>query len=95
MAPRGAISCVSLLFSVFVMTMPDDHHPVAVVTMHAFVPAEIAVLAVLAKFGAGAAVMIAMPDHDSLGAGDRRRCNSDGAKGSNDVTKFLHDVFLS
>jgi hypothetical protein len=71
-----------------VVTVLDDHHPVTVVTMHAFVPG------VIAEFGAGAAVMISIPGHDGLGAGDRRRCDGDRGKGGNDVTKILHDILL-
>src|SRR5450756_1733436 len=88
--PCGGHDGVGVLSSAFVVTMPDDHHPVAVVTMHALVRA---VIAVLAEFGAGAAV-IAMPDHHGLGAGDRRCCDGDRGKGGNDVTKLLHDVLL-
>src|SRR4051812_20359148 len=77
MAPPGPFqSKIRSDLVVVVMTLLDDHHPVAAMTP-AMVPAAIAMLAVL---GAGAVtVMIAITlDHHGLCAGDRRRGDSDG-----------------
>jgi hypothetical protein len=63
----------------------DDHYLV--------VMAVPAVVAMSAEFGARAvAMVIAVSDHNGLGAGDRRRRNSDHPKGGNDVSKLLHVV---
>jgi hypothetical protein len=69
--------------SIFVVVMPDDHHPVVMM------PAVIAMFAIL-----GACVAIAMPDDDGFGTGDRRGRYSNGNNRRNDISKLLHDVLL-
>jgi hypothetical protein len=68
------------------MTMLDDHHPVAVAM--AIVPAMIAMAA---KFGPRA-VMVAVSDHNVLSTRNRRRRDGDRAKHSKKVSKLLHIV---
>ena len=72
---------------VVVMAVLDDHHPVVMM------PAVVAMFAIL---GACAAIMIAIavPDHDGFGTGDRRRRQTDGNDGRNDISKLLHGVLL-
>src|SRR5512140_1716637 len=74
------------------MAVLDDHDPVGMAMAPAFVPA---VIAMFAEFGAGAVVMVAVPDHEGFGACNRRRGNGDRAKGCNDVTRLLHVVLSS
>jgi hypothetical protein len=72
------------------MSMLDDHDPsVMVAVAPAFVPAEVSMVA---EFGTRAEMMMfaAAPDHDILGACNRRRRNSDRAKRSDNVSKLLH-----
>jgi hypothetical protein len=92
MAPCGAISVSSSV--VVMMSMLDDNDPAVMVAMApAFVPAEVAMVA---ELGAGAEMMMfaAAPDHDVLGACNRRRRNSDRAKRSDNVSKLLHVALL-
>ena len=70
--------------SIFVVVMPDDHHPVVMM------PAVIAMFAIL-----GACVAIAMPDDDGFGTGDRRGRYSNGNNRRNDISKLLHGVLFS
>ena len=71
--------------------MLDDHDPV-VMAPTVIAPAVITV--VIAKLGAGAHVaMAAFPDHDGLGAGNRRCRDRNRAQCCNNVTN-LHGVLL-
>jgi hypothetical protein len=86
MAPRGAIFYYSRVASVIVTAMLDDDHPVMMVP---------AVIAMFAKLGMCPEVtMAAFPDHDGLGAGNRRSRDRNRAQCCNNVTKLLHDVLL-
>ena len=70
------------------MTMLDDHHPVAVVM--AIMPA---VIAMAAKFGPRA-VMVAVSDDDVLSTCNRWRRDGDRAKRGKNTSKLLHIVLL-
>jgi hypothetical protein len=75
-------------------TVLDDNDPAVMVAMApAFVPAEVAMVA---ELGAGAEMTMfaAAPDHDVLGACNRRRRDSDRAKRSDNVSKLLHVALL-
>jgi hypothetical protein len=71
----------SIVVSISVATMLDDHHSVGVAT--AFTPAVIAMFAELGT-RAVTVMMTAALDHDGLGAGNRRCRNSDRAKRRDD-----------
>src|SRR6266700_4128080 len=93
MAPCGAIPVSALVL----VAMFDDHDPVAMMPP-TLMPATVAMLAevaMLAVFGTGAvAVMVAMLDHDGLGAGNRRRRNRHRTERGDDISKLLHVVLL-
>jgi hypothetical protein len=68
------------------MAMLDDHHVVVmgvptVVAMHFGTRAE-------------TAMMVAVPDHNGLGAGNRRGCDGNGGQCGNHISKLLHSVLL-
>jgi hypothetical protein len=91
---QGHFLCrASIIGSVFVVTVLDDHHSVGVAMTPAFVPAVIAMFAELGAC-AIALMMVAVPDHDGFSAGDRRCCDSNRAKRCNNVSKLLHTVLL-
>jgi hypothetical protein len=71
------------------MTMLDDHHPVAV-AMALIMPAAIAMAA---KFGPRA-VMVAVSDYNVLSTRNRRCRDGDRAKRGKNVSKLLHIVLL-
>lgn len=72
--------------------MFDDHHSFGVAMAPAFVPA---VIAMFAEFGPCAEVpMVAVPDYDILGTGNRRRRDGDHTKRRNQVSKLLHNIVL-
>jgi hypothetical protein len=71
--------------SIIVVVMLDDHDPVVMM------PTMLAVFAILS---ARATIAIAVPDDDGFGTGDRRRRQTDGNDGRDDVSKLLHDVLL-
>src|SRR6266576_1517863 len=80
--PRaGPFLCrASIVVSIVVATMLDDHHPVRVaMAPPAFMPAAIAMFAELGM-RAVAVMITAALDHDGLGVGNRRCRNRDGAK---------------
>jgi hypothetical protein len=93
--PSRGHSCVDLL--VFVVMMPSDYHLVTVMTP-AFVPAVVAMLAGLGPrtevIMIAVAIVVAVADHDVLGACDRRRGDRDGAECGNHISKLLHVVLL-
>jgi hypothetical protein len=70
------------------MTMLDDHHPVAV-AMTFTMPAMIAMAAKFAP-----AVMVAVSDYKVLSTCNRRRRDGDRAKRGKNVSKLLHIVLL-
>src|SRR5258706_12991861 len=91
---RGHFLCrASIIGSVFVVTVLDDHHSVGVAMTPAFVPA---VIAMLPELGACAiAVMIvAGPDHQGFSTGDLRCCHSKPGKRCNNRSKPLHTCLL-
>src|ERR1700730_3153733 len=94
--PSRGHSCVDLL--IFVVMMLDDHHLITVAMAPAFVPAAVAMFAELSpRTGAimiAVAIVVAVADHDVLGACDRRRGDRDGAECGNHISKLLHAVLL-
>jgi hypothetical protein len=85
MAPCGAISMSS---SVDVMTLLDNHHLVGAMMAPASVQAEVPMLT---ELGARTHVMMMETalDHDGLSACNRRRRDSNRAKGGDNVSKPL------
>src|SRR6267143_5246312 len=81
----GPFLCrASIVVSIVVATMLDDHHSVRVaMAPPAFMPAVIAMFAELGT-RAVAGMMTAALDHDGLGAGNRRCRNRDRAKRRDD-----------
>src|SRR5262245_6900644 len=53
------------------------------------------VVAMLAKLGMGTAPVIAMLDHDGIGARNRRRRNRDRSDRRDDITRLPHAVLLT
>ena len=89
MAPCGAISVLS---SIGVMTLLDNHHLVGAMMAPASVQAEVPMFA---ELGTRAHLMMGTAlDHDGLSAGNRRRRDSNRAKGGKNVSKLLHVVLL-
>src|SRR6266403_5450684 len=90
MAPCGAISVSS---SVHVMTLLDNHHFVGAMMTPASVQAEVPMFA---ELGTRAHLMMmgTALDHDGLSAGNRRRRDSNRAKGGKNGSKLLHVVLL-
>src|ERR1700676_2337352 len=87
----GPFSCH---VSIFVMTLLDDHHLVGVVMTPAAMHAEVPMFAELGTRTKKMMLVGTALDHDGLGARNRRRRNSDNAKGSKNVSKLLHVVLL-
>ena len=67
------------------VAVPDDHHPVMMMTM----PAVIAT-----HFSPRVETVVIVSDHHFLRTCDRRRGNGNRAKRGNNVSKLLHDVLL-
>src|ERR1700674_724737 len=85
----GPFSCH---VSIFVMTLLDDRHLVGVVMAPAAMRAEVPMLAELGTRTKKMMLVGTALDHDGLGARNRRRRNSDNAKGGKNVSKLLNFV---
>src|SRR5215471_3742121 len=94
MAPCGAIPVLAFYVLVAIALLLDHNATeIAVVVAVPAVGAVPAVIAVIAELRTGAAPMIAMLDHDSVGTRNRRRHNRNRGKRRDDVTRLLH-IFL-